>query len=217
MVRVDLHTHSIASADGGIRPEQYRRILTRELLDAVAITDHDRVDLAEELQHELGSRIIIGEEISTQGGDIIGLFLQDAIPAGLTPLEASQAIKAQGGLVYIPHPFETVRHGLSIKDLEIIDPLVDIVEVQNGRALFQNRGKEALEWASMHNKLRAASSDAHGLTGLGSTYTVFGEIPNPETALQLLSTATLAYLRPPLLSLLSPKLNRLRKKLGSIK
>lgn len=213
MAKVDLHTHSIASSDGGIKPEQYRQLLENGVLDCVAVTDHNRIDMATQLQKELGNKIIVGEEITTTDGEIIGLFLKRPIQPNLTPLEVVKAIKSQDGLVYIPHPFETVRHGLTAPTLEEISDFIDIVEAHNARAVFQNRGPQALVWAKLHHKIVAASSDAHGPKGLGTTYTSLQAIPTPSTLLELLSTGTLITTRPPLPSLLAPKLNRFRKKL----
>ncbi len=154
MYKIDLHTHSIASADGGIKAEQYRRLLAHGALDCVAITDHNRIDMATELAQELHDQIIIGEEITTTDGEIIGLFLQKPIAPNLSPLETVQSIKDQGGFVYIPHPFETVRSGLSERTLDQIVDYIDIIEVYNGRAVVQNRGPQAVAWAKVHQKLQ---------------------------------------------------------------
>jgi predicted metal-dependent phosphoesterase TrpH len=180
----------------------------------VAVTDHNRIDRALALQNALGeSRIIVGEEIATTAGEIIGLFLEKPVLAGLTPLATAREIKAQGGLVYIPHPFEAARHGLTSAVLEQIADLVDIVEVHNGRAWLQNRGPRAAAWAKLHHKLRASSSDAHSPRGLGSGVTLLSEIPERSTILNLLAKAQLRTRRPHLRSVFYPKLHRLGKKL----
>ncbi len=214
MYRVDFHTHSKASPDGGLTQDQYDKALREGLIDCVAVTDHNRIDNAVALQQALGeSRVIVGEEIMTSVGEIVGLFLKKPVLANLTPLATVKAIKAQGAFVYIPHPFETVRHGLSTKALEEISDYVDIVEVHNGRAWLQNRGPRAAAWAKLHHKLRTASSDAHGYRGLGSGITLLEEIPTRDTLLQLLSTAHLSTKRPHLRSLFYPKLHRIGHKL----
>jgi predicted metal-dependent phosphoesterase TrpH len=213
MYKIDLHTHSSASIDGGIRPAQFRQALSKGLLDVIAITDHNRIDLAQQLHQELGDVIIVGEEITTTAGEVIGLFLQNAIQAGLTPIETVQAIKAQGGLVYIPHPFETVRQGLTQGTLSQIADQVDIIEVHNGRAVLQNRGPQAAAWAKLHHTVRAASSDAHGARGLGHTFTEVKTLPTHQNFLETLGAGYLRTARPPLTTLLYPKLNRLKKRL----
>lgn len=214
MYKLDLHTHSVASRDGGIKSDQYIHALDKKVIDCVAITDHNRIDLAQELQKHLGEKVIVGEEITTPAGEICGLFLTKVVRPGQTPLETVQAIKTQGGLVYIPHPFETVRSGITETALSEIADYVDIIEVHNGRAVFQNRGPQAVSWAKLNHKIRAASSDAHGLKGLGSTYTSVDQIPTKENFLEVLGRGHLITNPPPLITLLYPKANRLRKKLG---
>ncbi len=214
MYKIDLHTHSSASPDGGLNQEQYDRAFSSGLLDCAAVTDHNRIDKAVALQQALGeSRIIIGEEIMTTRGEIIGLFLERPVLAGLTPLATAQAIKAQNGIVYIPHPFEKVRRGLTAMALDEIADLVDIVEVHNGRAWLQNRGPRAAAWAKLHHKLRAASSDAHGVRGLGNGITVLSQVPTRDTLAKLLATGHLLTKPPHWRSLFYPKLHRLGKKL----
>lgn len=212
-LKVDLHTHSIASYDGGISAEQYKRALGNGLLDVIAITDHNRIDFALEMRKELGTAIIIGEEIMTSAGEIIGLFLKKPVKPGLTPLETIEDIKAQGGTVYVPHPFETVRKGLSQSVMDELVDHIDVVEVCNGRAFLQNRSEQAVLWTRMNHKLSAASSDAHGYRGLGRTYTSVAHVPERDNLLRLLDNGVLMTDRPDLRSLLYPKYHRLRKKL----
>lgn len=115
--------------------------------------------------------------------------------------------------MYAPHPFETIRHGLSKKVLDDFTQDIDIVEVCNGRALFQNFGPEATAWARLNRKAVAASSDAHGLKGLGHTYTGTAEKPTVKNLVDLLSGARLVSGRPPIRTLLYPKAHRLKKRL----
>lgn len=214
MPKVDLHTHSTASPDGGISAQQYRQMLHNGVLDYIAITDHNRIDLALELHQELGDVIIVGEEIMTTEGEIVGLYLTKHIHPGLSPEETVAQIKSQGGLVYIPHPFETVRKGLPATALEQIQDNVDIIEVCNGRALFQNRGSQAVVWGRLHHVAGAASSDAHGSVGVGRTYSELTAAPSAEYLVEQLQSATLHTQMARLRSLLYPKYHRLRRKLG---
>ncbi len=214
MYKVDLHTHSVASPDGSITAAQYHRILKSGQLDAIAITDHNRIDFATDLHHKLGKAIIVGEEIMTTAGEIIGLYLTELVKPHQTPLATVKAIKDQGGLVYIPHPFETVRKGVSATTLEQLADYIDIFEVCNGRAFFQNRSTQAAVWARINNKLGAASSDAHGRRGLGTTYTSLPKPPHRENLLELLASGVLITGRPTVRALIYPKLNYMRKKIG---
>lgn len=211
MFKVDLHTHSKASPDGSLIAVDYRYMLENDKLDYIAVTDHNTTTQAFELQKEFGDRIIVGEEISTQQGDLVGLFLSDTIPAGLTLKEAVSHIKAQGGLVYIPHPFETVRKGLSFKDLETIVDEIDIVEGYNGRSL-QNRSESALDWAKSHDLPCAASSDAHGRLGWGVTYSTISEAPTVHNLTELLQEADYSINSTGIAGRLYPTINRQRNK-----
>lgn len=213
MPRIDLHTHSVASPDGAISATQYKHLLTSGRLDMVAITDHNRIDFAQELHAELGDTVIVGEEITTPAGEIIGLFLKGLVEPGQTPLETVKAIKAQGGIVYIPHPFETVRKGLQVASLNAIADYIDIVEVHNGRAFLQKRSDRAVLWARAHSKIMVGSSDAHGAKGIGHTYTVVAKLPAKETFLQTMQSGQMVAARPPFTTFAYPKLNRLHKKL----
>lgn len=213
MYKVDLHTHSIASPDGGITADQYAHALSTGQLDVIAVTDHNSIDFALRLQGELGDRIIVGEEIMTNSGEIIGLYLKSPIEAGLSPLETIKQIKEQVGLVYIPHPFETVRKGLSAEALEELVDYVDVIEVVNGRALLQNRQIKSAIFAKLHRLRGAASSDAHGLRGLGKTFTHTKDIPYRDSLLDAIASGTPITSPPHPTALLYPKYHRLRKKL----
>lgn len=214
-MKIDLHSHSEASKDGGITPEQYADLLQNEVVDCIAITDHDRIDFALGMQKALGSeRIIVGQEITTSGGDIIGLFLTEKIDANLSPQETVDAIKTQGGLVCVPHPFETVRKGISLEVLDAIAVDVDIIEGYNGRAVFQDLGAQARDWGAKNGKSIVASSDAHGRKGVGYTYTVIDKSPKSgQELLAGLNNAELIFKKPPLITLLYPMRNSFLNKL----
>lgn len=217
MIKVDFHTHSISSPDGGITPDEYSKVLSSKKLDCIAITDHDSIDLALHMHQKLGDKIIVGQEVTTSQGEIIGLFIKELISPKTDIKIAITEIKAQGGLVYIPHPFETVRKGITKETLNSIRNEVDIVEAHNGRAFFQNKGPEAVVWARLNNKVIASSSDAHGYKGIGSSYTEIKEMPNPKNLKNLLKLARLQTTRPPFVSLFYPKYHRLRGKLSVLK
>lgn len=213
MYKVDLHTHSTASPDGGISKDQYRKAIESGLLDVIAVTDHNRIDVATDLNKELGERIIVGEEIMTSGGEIVGLFLNKEISSGMSPLETVKEIKDQGGLVYIPHPFETIRKGLHPAVLEELVDYVDIIEVYNGRAFAQNRSEQAVVWAKLNRIISAASSDAHGFHGLGHTFTTLKEMPARDNLLALYASGIPNAVRPKLRALLYPKYHKLKQKM----
>jgi len=211
MIRADLHTHSKMSPDGSLGINDYQAKLTSGILNCIAITDHDRIDFAVQTRAMLGKAIIVGQEITSREGEIIGLYLSKAVPAGLSAVETVKHIRGQGGLVYIPHPFETVRKGVPLEILDTIAKDVDIIETYNGRSL-QNRGKQAIEWATTHHKTAASSSDAHGKLGWGKTYTILSALPQRETLLKLLAKGATHTQSTGLIGRLYPQFNRLRKK-----
>lgn len=212
MYKVDLHTHSSASSDGGVTIDQYRKALSAQLLDYIAVTDHNTIDFALHLRDALGHQIIVGEEIMTQSGEIIGLFLTEAIAPKQSLAATIEAIKAQNGLVYAPHPFETIRHGLHPKEMDKFVDKIDIVEVVNGRAFLQNRSQQAAVYAKLNKKPGVASSDAHGFKGLGRTYTSVNKPITEKNLVKELSSGIPFTMRPSASALLYPKYNKIKKK-----
>src|SRR6266704_2205886 len=177
--KIDLHTHSIISQDGGITAAQYEKLLQSGELDCIAITDHNETSFARIMHKKLGDRIIIGEEIDTFEGGGIGLD------------EAIASIKHQGGLVYLPHPYEKFRKGLRHSSVERIATDIDIVEVFNGRGRFRGKPTLAQQFALKNNLAQAASSDAHGWKAAGFTASDLTDFPTHKTLKNLLTTAIL--------------------------
>ncbi len=216
-VKIDLHTHSTASPDGALTEADYRKMLETNKLDYIAVTDHNTAEFALQLKGalgKLGNRIIVGEEIRTTQGEIIGLFLKESIPKLLTPPETVEAIRKQGGLVCIPHPFENVRRGMSRRALEAIAKDIDIIEVHNGRAVFQNKSKQAYAWAAVHGCAGVASSDCHAATGWGRTYTSVKAPPTRKNLVELLQDANYSVRFPGVKAVLYPKLNKFKTRYG---
>lgn len=186
----------------------YKLALDGRGLDYIAITDHNTVSFALEARQVLGERIIVGEEIMTTEGEIIGLYLNETVPPGLTPEETIKAIRRQNGLIYIPHPFEKVRSGLQASVMDRIKDSVDIVEVFNGRALYKKTTLRAADWAEKHSKSIAASSDAHGRLGWRRTYTLVDAKPDRSNLITLLHKPNLVQKGVGVSGLLYPKINR---------
>ena len=214
MLKIDLHTHSLGSSDGGLTATDYRNMLESKRLDYIAITDHGSVETALSIKQQLGilgDKIIIGEEIKTLDGELVGLYLTKTIPEKMSLADTVAAIRAQNGIVYVPHPFESMRSGVSQTGLLSIVDKVDIIEVCNGRAYFQNKGKQAMKFAQKHQKAMSASSDAHGYFGWGATATIVDKIPTRENLTEILKDAILQTKRVGF-GILYPKYNRLKEK-----
>jgi predicted metal-dependent phosphoesterase TrpH len=211
--KIDLHTHSILSKDGGITKEQYVSLLEKGVLDAVAITDHNETGFARALQKELGERIIVGEEITTGEGEIIGLFLSERIEPGLSVIETVARIKAQNGLVYIPHPFETLRSGLQEEVLNTIIEDIDVVEIFNARGRWRGKSGKATEFAHGNSLAGASASDAHCRLGLGSAFSTVSELPEAKNLVKILKSGKNEKKYASVASYICPGLNRVKNKL----
>ena len=211
--RIDLHTHSILSYDGGLSEREYELLFLRGVLDCAAITDHNEINFAKQLHKRLGKKIIVGEEIDTKEGQIIGLFLRKRIAPGKDAKETAKQIRSQGAIVYIPHPFETMRAGISVETLEQISHLVDIIEVFNSRSLQKKTGQKAAQIARGKRFDMASSSDAHGYSGMGVAYSILADMPAKETIVGLLRKALYQRQQAKILSRLTPKINKLKKML----
>ena len=168
MVWVDMHLHSSASFDCQVAPLEVARRCGQLGLSPVFLTDHDTVDGARSLV-EAGKPAIVGEEIVTSEGELIGLFLNDPVPPRLSPEETVAAIKEQGGLVYLEHPYDSRRRNLRENAIERIANQIDIVEVVNGRSKPE-ANQRAAELRDTLGVPLGAGSDAHTLREIGSVY-----------------------------------------------
>lgn len=212
--KLDLHTHSIHSKDGGITEGDYKLILDCGKLDYIAITDHDDVSFALSLQKKLGDRIIVGEEIRTAEGEVIGLFLQKKIPPQLSLGETIARIKEQQGLVYLPHPFCHNRFGVSETAIAGFEKNIDIVEHFNPRNIVHTDNVHAEQFALTHTFSVAASSDAHCVGEFGKTYSYISAVPTKKNLVTLLQQAEYLTSYTSFFHLFCPKKNTLKKKIG---
>jgi predicted metal-dependent phosphoesterase TrpH/glycosyltransferase involved in cell wall biosynthesis len=202
----DLHTHTSWSHDCLVEPAELVDHAEREGLGAIAVTDHNAFGGAlEAVEHARdGSLTVIpGEEIKTAGqGEVIGLFLEEEIPRGLSFEDTIAAIRDQGGLVYLPHPFDrmhSIPHAATLHR-HLAD--IDVFEVYNARLLFEQYNDEAERFARKYNLTMGAGSDAHVLQGLGTGGLRMRAFHDPEEFLVSLRTAevlrrprSLAYLQ----------------------
>ncbi|MCE5259996.1 MAG: PHP domain-containing protein [Chloroflexi bacterium] len=170
-MRVDLHIHTCASPDSLSKPEQITNWAVRRGLNVLAITDHNTITMARAMAVCSELPIIIGEEISTREGELIGLFLRECVPPGESALDTAQRIHKQGGIVMLPHPYDSLRHSALGPDITpALMDLVDIVEVLNARVIRHSENKLAEDLARHYGKLAGAGSDAHLVREVGSAY-----------------------------------------------
>jgi hypothetical protein len=171
LLRVDLHIHTHYSGDSNASPEAIVARCLKMGLNCIAITDHNTIQGALQVQRLAPFRVIIGEEIRTTAGELTGLFLREEIPAGLSPLDTVRAIKEQGGLVSIPHPGDRFRtSALRGEALDSVLPHADLIEIFNAHNLFASGNRGVLELARHHNLIPIVVSDAHTAKELGGTY-----------------------------------------------
>jgi predicted metal-dependent phosphoesterase TrpH len=196
---VDLHCHTSASFDSLASPAAVVRAAAARGLTHLTITDHDRIDgalaardlVAATPDAAPGLTVIVGQEIRTSSGDLIGAFLQEAIPPGLPALEAVAAVRAQGGLVGMAHPFDRFRGSVGRGEVEATEELaaaIDWIEAWNARLVFNDGNGRAAALAAKLGKPGVAVSDAHTIMELGVAASILhGDPSTPEGLLAALA------------------------------
>ena len=217
LLKADLHVHSYRSNDSCSTPSAIVSRCLKTGINCLAITDHNTINGALEIQTIAPFTVIIGEEIKSSGGDIIGLFLDKAIPPGLTPLETAKAIKAQGGLVMAPHPFDRIRSStLGLKGVHEIIAHLDLIETFNGRNWFDSSDLKATE-VSLKNDLGTVTvTDAHSTLELGRSYNLIPEFDGtPGGLLISLARSQSIRARSRFVTRLAPFWAKIRKTMGA--
>lgn len=159
---IELHSHTRYSPDSLIRLKNLPEICRKKGIDKLAITDHNTAQGALQAARLYPMLVIPGEEIMTTKGELLAWYIQEEVPAGLTPEETIRRLRQQGAVIGVAHPFDRYRSGAWNRDdlLAIVD-LVDAIEVLNARCLHEKDNRLAREFAEQHGKLMTAGSDAH--------------------------------------------------------
>ena len=200
-VHVDLHMHTDHSADCATPVDTLLSTAKAVGLGAIAITDHNEISGALEARERAdGIKVIVAEEVKTADqGEVIGLFIEEKIPRGLTLAETIAEIRRQGGLVYVPHPFDRMH---SVPDyehlLEVVED-IDAIEVFNPRVAFSAFNEEAARFAAKYRIVAGAGSDSHVAQGLGSVKIRMRDFDGPEEFLESLRDADIVRKRQSLL------------------
>jgi predicted metal-dependent phosphoesterase TrpH len=191
-VRVDCHLHTVASGDANLTLEELAERAQATGLDVVFVTDHNVTGAAmAAARRDLGVRIIVGEEIRTPDGDVIGLFLTERIPYVLPLAEVTSRIRAQGALVYAPHPFDLIRSSTGRVLPELCQAgAVDIIEAFNAKVEDQTLNDRAAALARSYGVAMGAGSDAHDADGVGAAYLEMPDFDGPASFLAGLADAT---------------------------
>jgi hypothetical protein len=190
-VRVDCHLHTVASGDSVLTVEELAVRAKHAGLDVVCVTDHNVTHAAvAAAERDIGVRVIVGEEVRTPDGDVIGLFLTERIPYVLPLAEVVGRIRGQGALVYVPHPFDQVRSSLGrVLPGLCAAGLVDVVEVFNAKITDQSLNARAAALAEEYSLPGGAGSDAHDAPGVGAAYLDMPDFDGPAGFLAALADA----------------------------
>lgn len=185
MLKADLHIHSKYSMDCQNPLEKIIERCQQLNITCIAIADHGTAEGGLAMQKIAPFKVIVAEEILTTEGEIMGMFLKETIPSGITPQEAVKRIREQNAIVNIPHPFETIR-GSALKD-KIIDEIaddIDLMEVLNSRSPFPANSNKARDFALKHHIPGGAGSDAHTILEIGNAYIEIPDFNTPEEFLK---------------------------------
>jgi predicted metal-dependent phosphoesterase TrpH len=181
-LRVDCHVHTMWSGDSTTTPDELAVAIEGAGIDVVCITDHSTIAGATRLAGELPCRVVVGQEQRTPEGEIIGLWLTERIPPGCrSAADAARHVREQEGLVYVPHPFDPMRHrvGGAVLERLVGEGLVDVIEVRNAKTSLESINEEAAGASSRLGLLAGAGSDAHVPEAVGAAYV---EVPPFEGA-----------------------------------
>ncbi|MBX3037964.1 MAG: PHP domain-containing protein [Anaerolineales bacterium] len=191
MLKLEFHCHTNASKDSLTKPADLIKTARRKSLDKLVITDHNSIQgalAAQKLDREL---VIVGEEIMTTRGEILAAYVQEEIPAGLTPQETIKILKEQGAFISVSHPFDRLRKGGWEENdlLEIIEQ-VDAIEIFNSRCMNPLFNVQAKQFAEKYNLAGTVGSDAHAAFEVGTSVILLDQFSGPEEMRKIIRQAT---------------------------
>jgi hypothetical protein len=190
MLRVEFHCHTIYSKDSLVAPEKLVAACQKKGIDRVVITDHNAIEGAQRAQEVDPQRVIVGEEIMTDRGEILAAYVKERIPPLLTPQETIDRLRNQGAFISVSHPFDWRRSGAwQTADLIAIAPLVDAIETYNARCLTDAPNRLAQAFAAEHHLVGTAGSDAHITWELGKSNLFVPEFETPAELKLALASA----------------------------
>ncbi len=193
-VKVDTHSHTCFSGDSTTTLNEFIEAAEKTDLNYIAVTDHGTISGAlklKEVEDQLKFKIIVGQEQKVAEGELIGLFLEKRIPPGLGLISTAKFIKDQGGIVTIPHPFDSFRHSLKRVQIETLAGLnlVDAIETFNSKTKQPSSLKKAVAIADELKLLRVGGSDSHVPLALGSSLVLMQDFTDAKTFLKSLSNS----------------------------
>lgn len=215
MLKADLHIHTRFSMDCGTKLEQVISECQKKGINCIAIADHGAIDGALQMQSIAPFPVIVAEEILTARGEIMGMFLKELVPSGLSMEESISRIKAQGGLLCIPHPFDIFRQSaLNGNVIEEIVEHIDVVEVFNARSPLLRSSNKARAFAEKHGLPGSAGSDAHDASEIGTVYVEMPEFKDKNEFLKSLAQGKVGGHKTSLLVHFNSSISRIKHKLA---
>ncbi len=167
IITAEFHCHTVYSRDSSNRISRLLQTARERGLDRLAVTDHNTIRGALKARELDPGLVVVGEEIMTSRGEILGYYLEEEIPPGLPPMEVITQLKAQNAFIALPHPMDVLRHGWRQEDLQALLPHVDALETFNARSLSRQYNRRAKELAEEKGISQIAGSDAHSLVEVG--------------------------------------------------
>ena len=214
MLKADLHIHTQYSIDCDISLDMLIERCLKLEINCVAIADHGTVEGALVFREKAPFRVIVAEEILTPDGEIMGMFLEETIPSGISTEEAIKHIRKQNGLVCIPHPLDRLRpSAIKMDVLEKIADTVDIIEFFNARTILFKNQSRIKSFSTKHNIELSAGSDAHTLAEVGNAYLEIPEFRDRNDFLEALAQAKICGKSTNPLAHFSSLKNRIRRKI----
>jgi predicted metal-dependent phosphoesterase TrpH len=181
LIKFETHCHSDYSADSNNKVEEIIRVARQRGIGRLVISDHNCIDGALKARKMAPELIIVGEEIMTTQGELLAFFVQELVPAGLPSQKAIELLRQQNAFISVSHPFDRLRHGWELKELNAISPLIDAVEVFNARCLAENINDKALAYAQSNHLLGTVGSDAHTLIEVGRSVLLVAEFHDADS------------------------------------
>jgi len=190
-IRVAIHLHTNYSHDSNVSPRQLVEAAAAEALDCIAITDHDEIDGAVEAAAVGAVQVIIGQEVSTRDGHLIGLFLRERVRPGLSALDTVDRIRAQGGVVLAPHPYCALCDSSLGRSIDAIAHELDGVEVCNSQNPLPWQDRAAARFARAHGLNAYVGADGHLRGRVAPGYQVMRPFRGPADFVAALAEAEL--------------------------
>jgi predicted metal-dependent phosphoesterase TrpH len=189
-LRVEFHCHTIYSKDCLVTADKLLETCRKKDIDRIVVTDHNTTAGAFHAQKIDPQRVIVGEEILTQKGELLAAFVKEEIPAGLTPLETIDILRDQGAFISVSHPFDNMRRGhWELPDLLEIAPLVDAIEVFNARCMSAECNHQAEKFSAEHGLCGTVGSDAHSAFEIGRAAMLLPEFNDAESLREVIPQA----------------------------